>query len=271
MIVKTFHYLKRRFPAAHRFVFSRMYNHFAGYLQSEHWRFMNYGFDYSEGKSCSVQLDPEDEEDRYCFQLYEQLLRQAPVNGQTDILEVGSGRGGGALLTQKYFKPRSMTGMDLSQNAVDLCNQRYKTDGLHYVQGDAIKLPFEDNRFDVVINVESSHVYASFPKFISEVTRVLKPGGLFLITDFRMKDLYAQWLKEIDESSLQLLKNEDILENVISALEKESDRKEALINKQLPSRYNLLFSEFAALRHSRIFKDFRNREYRSMVLQKPLA
>ena len=37
----------------------------------------------------------------------------------------------------------------------------------------------------MVINVESSHCYGNFPKFVDEVYKVLKPGGIFAITDFR--------------------------------------------------------------------------------------
>ena len=40
-----------------------------------------------------------------------------------DVLEVGSGRGGGASYISRYLQPRSMTGMDFCQEAVDLCNR----------------------------------------------------------------------------------------------------------------------------------------------------
>ena len=60
--------------------------------------------------------------------------------------------------------------------------------GLSYVQADAENLPFDDASFDVVINVESSHCYPHIDRFLSEVRRVLAPGGCFGIVDFRKVD-----------------------------------------------------------------------------------
>ena len=48
------------------------------------------------------------------------------------------------------------------------------------MQGDAQDLPFPDESFDAVINVEASHIYPNFERFLGEVARVLRPGGHFL-------------------------------------------------------------------------------------------
>ena len=53
------------------------------------------------------------------------------------------------------------------------------------MQADAEKLPFDDESFDAIINVESSHCYPHIDSFLSEVRRVLAPGGCFGIVDFR--------------------------------------------------------------------------------------
>src|ERR1700722_10634175 len=42
------------------------------------------------------------------------------------------------------------------------------------------------------VNVEASHLYPDFPKFLSEVARVLRPGGHFLYTDFRPRSEVAE-------------------------------------------------------------------------------
>ena len=49
--------------------------------------------------------------------------------------------------------------------------------------GDAEHLPFDDESFDVVTNLESSHTYPDLRAFLGEVRRVLRPGGWFLHTD----------------------------------------------------------------------------------------
>ena len=46
-----------------------------------------------------------------------------------DVLEVGSGRGGGADYVKRCLKPRTMTGVDFSKNAVAFSNRRYAAEG----------------------------------------------------------------------------------------------------------------------------------------------
>src|SRR5437016_10678551 len=72
-----------------------------------------------------------------------------------------------------------MVGIDLSDKAVDFCNQNYAIDALSFRQGDAENLPLSDASVDVVVNLESSHCYGSMDRFLSEVYRVLRPGGIF--------------------------------------------------------------------------------------------
>ena len=78
-----------------------------------------------------------------------------------------------------------MTGVDFSQKAVQFCRDHHQLEGLTFVPGDAEALPFADESFDAVINVESSHCYRSMPAFLGQVQRVLRPGGYFLFADLR--------------------------------------------------------------------------------------
>ena len=61
------------------------------------------------------------------------------------------------------------------------------------MHGNAESLPFADESFDAVINVEASHGYPDFPRFLAEVARVLRPGGHFLYADFRGFLEYDDW------------------------------------------------------------------------------
>jgi len=60
---------------------------------------------------------------------------------------------------------------------------------LLFFKGDSENLSenpnLSDVTFDIIINIESSHCYGNFPKFIAGVEKLLKPDGLFVITDFR--------------------------------------------------------------------------------------
>jgi len=108
-------------------------------------------------------------------------------------LEVGSGRGGGAAYTKRRFEPKSMLGLDLSAKSVNFCNQYHSIDSLSFTCGNAQSLPFDDNSFDVVLNVESSLVYPDVDRFLEEVVRVLRPNGYFLYTDIRYLEDIDNW------------------------------------------------------------------------------
>src|SRR3546814_7009494 len=105
-----------------------------------------------------IDLLPGDEPDRYSIQLYHQTAAALDWTG-LDGLEVGCGRGGGASYVARYLKPRSLVGLDIADRAIEFCRRRHAAPGLSFVSGDAQKLPFPDESFDVVLNVESSGSY----------------------------------------------------------------------------------------------------------------
>src|ERR1700733_770459 len=139
--------------------------------------FLNYG--YEEAPAMGIPLVAGDERDRACIQLYHRVATQVPLAGKR-ILEVSCGHGGGASYLARTLRPARYTGLDLNPSGIRFCQDRHRVDGLSFMQGDAENLPFPDRTFDAVINVEASHCYPHFPRFLSEVARVLKPGGLFL-------------------------------------------------------------------------------------------
>src|SRR5687767_4737263 len=99
---------------------------------------MNYGYATSDANTLS--LDPSDEPERYCLQLYHHVTSSISLEGRT-VVEVGSGRGGGASFVKRYLRPRRMIGLDLSSDAVDLCRKRHSMEGLEFRVGDAENLP----------------------------------------------------------------------------------------------------------------------------------
>src|SRR5437016_14665802 len=82
-----------------------------------------------------------------------------------DVLEVGCGRGGGASYIMRYLKPKSMTGVDIAEKAIAFCKRYHTVEGLSFRYGDAESLPFDNNTFDVIVNIESSQCYGSIPRF----------------------------------------------------------------------------------------------------------
>ena len=153
---------------------------------------MNYGF-ILDSKKAKRDLVPEDEDDRVFIQLYDYAASSIPIKGK-NVIEVGSGRGGGASFISRYHKPTHMTGLDYSSKAVKLSNEIHvNVSNLSFIQGDAEKLPFENDSFDAVINVESSHCYGNMNQFVNEVVRVLKPGGYFSWVDLRASSMIIRY------------------------------------------------------------------------------
>jgi len=227
---------------------------------------MNYGY-YNE--ELDIALDKDDELERYPIQLYHHLCIQVELKDKV-IVEVGSGRGGGANFIARYHKPKLITGVDLSPNAVSLCNKSYNLDNLNFLVGDSAKLPFEDNSVDVIFNVESSHCYPSIADFISEVCRVLKPGGHFLYCDLVIDSDLDDHLNKLKNSNLSDLNYIDITENIIKASELMTDDRNNIIKKVNSSFLRKVLKSFASVKGSKIYKSFVDRHYRyiSLVTQK---
>jgi len=121
-------------------------------------------------------------------QVTECILTLVSATPDTRFFEPGIGTGRIALpIVQRGY---SYTGIDISGQMME--ELRRKLDAipnkLRLVQGDATALPFEDHWFDVALTVHLLHLVAGWRKVLSEIRRVLKPGGMFLYTHGRMRD-----------------------------------------------------------------------------------
>ncbi|MDN3567120.1 methyltransferase domain-containing protein [Paeniroseomonas aquatica] len=106
------------------------------------------------------------------------LARQASRG--LDVLDIACGEGyGSALLAQVA---RSVVGVDVSDEAVGFARQSYRRDNLRFLTGDGRAIPLGDASVDVVASFETlEHLYEQ-EQFLAECRRVLRPGGLLLIS-----------------------------------------------------------------------------------------
>jgi ubiquinone/menaquinone biosynthesis C-methylase UbiE len=232
------------------------------------WQFMNYGY-VPNSNEAPLQLAEGTTVQKYPLQMYHYLALKTNVEGKS-VLEVGSGRGGGAKHIASTLKPRSYIGMDLAQNAVDLANSLHKVPNLKFIQGSAESIPLPDNSIDVVLNVESCHAYGDLEKFFSEVKRVLKPNGTLALVDFRDAEKMDVLRQQLKDSGLVWIQEEDICQNVIQAIEAEDDVKKARIEKLFPPKWQKLFCEFAGVVGSRFHTKLKTgtKVYHRFVLKK---
>ena len=221
--------------------------------------FMNYGYD-DPGQKKPVHLKEEDEPNRYCIQLYDHVVSKARIKNK-DVLEVGSGRGGGASYITRYFKPRSYTGMDISGSIINFCNRYYNIPSLSFVRGIAEKQPFQDKSFDVVVNVESARCYSSLVTFFGEVNRVLRHQGVFLFADMMYPKELTTVRKKLHESGFSLLDETDITKRVSHALDKDTQRREVLIQEKIPGFLKKSFAQFAGTKGTERYHSFSNGKF----------
>lgn len=246
------------------------YQYIAHISQRIDWKFMNYGYAFIKDVQEAPQLDLSDEPNRCSIQLYHHLVQAVNLNGHR-VLDVGCGRGGGLDYLKRYLNVEDVIGLDASEKVMNHCSKAYQAQGLVFIAGDAEALPFPDQSFHAVINVESSHCYADMNKFLSGVKRVLRPGGYFLFTDFRDRQHVHLLEKQMERSGMIVIKKSDITGNVITALETNHNQKVAFIQKAAPKYFVRLFKEFAGCRGTRIYNRFKAGEsiYLSYILEKP--
>jgi len=237
-------------------------------LRSEEVLFLNYAFETDP--PVGLQLDPADEPNRACIQLYHHVATQVDLQGK-NVLEVSCGHGGGASWLTRTLHPASYTGLDLNPTGITFCKKRHQVPGLRFVQGDAQSLSFPPQTFDAVINVEASHCYPDFPGFLAKVSRVLKTGGHFLYADFRFHDQWAEWEQAIAQSPLDIVQTRDIRPEVLRGMEINATRSEALICQRLPKFLHSLGRDFAGLPGARVYEALKSGElsYRSWCFRKP--
>lgn len=125
-------------------------------------------------------------------------------------LDVGCGSGALTIACAKRNPKATMVGCDIWSGSYKvefskkICEDNAKAEGVSNVrfeEGNAVKLPFEDESFDVVT---SNYVYHNImghnkQKLLLETLRVLKKGGVFAIHDLIKKSNYGDIEKFIEE------------------------------------------------------------------------
>jgi ubiquinone/menaquinone biosynthesis C-methylase UbiE len=221
--------------------------------------FLNYGYAANGDEFKHLNLNEEEEYYRYATQLYVFASRNISFP-RKDILEVGSGRGGGAAFLCSHFKPNSYTAVDLNPRTIKFCIKRHQVLGLKFIAGDAENLPLNDNSYDAVINVESARCYPNKAKFFKEVYRVLKSKGQFCFTDMIKPTDLAGIEKQIVDAGFVMKDKTDILKNVVDSLRHDSKNRKEEIDIKVHKILRSMFYEFAGVENSKRFEIFKTGE-----------
>ena len=118
-----------------------------------------------------------------------ELALQAGLRPGMQVLDIGCGLGGAARLLAGEFGCQ-VTGIDISPEYIHTAQKLSQLTHLptHFVVGNALALPFENGRFDVVWTQHAQMNIADKRRFYKEVARVLQPNGRFVYYDVLSKE-----------------------------------------------------------------------------------
>ncbi len=111
------------------------------------------------------------------------ILRALDLQPGNNVLDIGSGPGHQVAEIAPIVAPGGLVkGLDSAESAIMIARERWTGfDNLEFVSGDAYKLPFDESTFDAVMSSQVFEYLDDVVAALSEVFRVLKPGGKVLI------------------------------------------------------------------------------------------
>ena len=140
------------------------------------------------------------------IQWRKEVIKMVKAAKPATILDIATGTGDLAIMMAKNTSAQ-ITGLDLSAGMLEVGKKKVAAENLTnrvtMVQGDSENLPFADNSFDVITVSFGVRNFENLEKGLSEINRILKPGGTFIIlefsypTSFPMKQLYTFYSKNI--------------------------------------------------------------------------
>ncbi|MCX7878431.1 MAG: ubiquinone/menaquinone biosynthesis methyltransferase [Ignavibacteria bacterium] len=110
-------------------------------------------------------------------------LLMSEVNDKPRILDLASGTGDLSIELLR-LKPSEIYSADISEKMLGICRKKINYPSHKTVVADSSELPFEDNFFDVCAVSFGIRNFTDLNKSLSEILRVLKTGGRFLVTEF---------------------------------------------------------------------------------------
>lgn len=149
---------------------------------------------YDKSNAANISKYPKE-----CYPFILNMLRDRDYGS---LLDMGCGTGAVLERISKENPKAFLFGLDLSENMVKEAKAK-DIPNAEFIIGDAENLPYESERFDVVICNQSFHHYPNPQKAFNEVYRVLKKTGIFILCDMYCN----KFLRTIENSILLKLVN----------------------------------------------------------------
>jgi len=128
------------------------------------------------------------------------------------ILDLGCGIGGSSRhMAKRWSKSAFVTGVTISRaqaKRATLLAQAQEINNVEFFECDALNMSFSDASFDIVWAVESEMHMPDKNQFIHEIVRVLKRGGILVVTAWNVRDTSNVPLSKFEKNHIQLLVDE---------------------------------------------------------------
>ena len=136
------------------------------------------------------------------------------------ILDVATGTGDVAIMAARILQPEKVIGIDISNGMLELGRKKLLKEGLtdriELQSGDSEAIKFPDASFDAVTVAFGVRNFENLEKGLSEIRRVLKPGGQLIVLEFSkpsvpgIQQLYSIYMRMVAPGMGQLFsKNRD--------------------------------------------------------------
>lgn len=173
----------------------------------------------------------------------------AGINPGDHVLDLGSGAGNDCFVARALVgESGKVTGLDMTEQMIkkarENCN-KLKFTNVEFVLGDIEKMPFKNDRFDVVISNCVLNLVPDKSKAFSEINRVLKPGGRFCVSDVVIRGNLSEEMKKDAEMYAGCVSGASEMNDYLKIVENTGflninihKQKEIILPELLLSEYN---------------------------------
>ena len=130
------------------------------------------------------------------------------LQGNEQVLDCGCGGGANVAVFLRMVDEGHVTGLDYSTVSVEKAREvnraAIEAGRCTIIQGNVLELPFEKERFEVVTAFETVYFWPEIARCFTEIYRVLKAGGMFMITNETSgkTGAHEKWVKIVDGMSV---------------------------------------------------------------------
>ncbi|MDQ6888984.1 MAG: bifunctional demethylmenaquinone methyltransferase/2-methoxy-6-polyprenyl-1,4-benzoquinol methylase UbiE [Bacteroidota bacterium] len=152
------------------------------------------------------------------------------------MLDVATGTGDFAIMSYKILKPEKITGIDISEGMMEVGRKKLEKlhlqDKIELLAGDSEAIFYNDNSFDAVTVAFGVRNFEDLEKGLSEIYRVLKPGGKLIVLECSrpslpiVRNFYNFYLKYITPRIGKLIsKNNDAYQYLNDSVQQFPEKK----------------------------------------------